>query len=231
MKRHILTIAAFLVSLLAHAQPAGNPAPTPLTIITTNPGTGAGSSIVISDSPIFYLDSLHTTRGGVVRDIATVRNKIFATPWSLFYDRLMDNPRPYVFWIQAGIRNDADSAQELSLAYGNLDFVDAWLIPARGAASSPSRGAAQPAPGAPQAMSPQYVPAGSLRPPPSGSSYLQRRSGTIPLQLPPHTGATLLVRVRQLTDDYSFDGFALYDQASLSAGIVKDQVIAFAYFV
>lgn len=231
MKRHILTIAAYLVSLLAHAQPAGNPAPTPLTIITANPGTGASSSIVISDSPIFYLDSVHTTRGGAVRDIATVRNKIFVTPWSLFYDRLMDNPRPYVFWIQAGIRNDADSAQELSLAYGNLDFVDAWLIPAPGAASSPSRGAAQPAPGAPQAMSPQYVPAGSLRPPPSGSSYLQRRSGTIPLQLPPHTSATLLVRVRQLTDDYSFDGFALYDQASLSAGIVKDLPADHAFLV
>ena len=227
MKRHILTIPAIFVCLLAYAQPAGNsvpaatqaPAPVPLTIIAASPGTGTNSgsqtvatqSIVISDSPTFYLDSVHTSRGGSFFDAVTIWKKTFTVPWPRFYDRLIDNPRPYVFWVEAGLRNDADSALDLSLAYGNLDFVDALLTGS--------------------GMVPQYVSAGALRQPPAGSSYLQQRSGTIPLRLPPHISATLYIRVRQLTDDYSFDGFALYDQASLSAGIVQDLPADHAFLV
>jgi signal transduction histidine kinase len=212
MKRHILSTCFLLVHLLAYAQPPGSPVPFTITI--------AGRGIVVSDTPTCYLDSVHRTRGRSIQDIATVRNKTFAVPWSRFYDRLIDNPRPYVFWLQVGLRNDGDSARELSLAYANLDFVDAWLIPQPCAPAGHPTGPSLRTAGLP--LPPRYVSAGALRTPPPGASYLQRLSRTIPLRLPPHASARLLIRVRQLTDDYFFDGFALYDQESLGAGVVKD---------
>lgn len=192
MKRHVLAMCFLFVHLLAHAQPAGYPVP-----IST-----AARSIIITDPVTCALDSTHTTRGGSAQDIVTLQDKNFTVPWSRFYDLLTANPRPYVFWLQTGLRNEGDSARDVSLAYGGLDFVDVWLI-------GPS-------------VAPQYIQDGTLRTPPPQASYVQQQSRTIPLRLPAHASARLLIRVHQLTDDYYFDGFALYDQESLSAGIIKD---------
>jgi len=211
--------------------------------------------LVIIDSPSFYLDSQRHDRAGSIQDIATVRNKAFTTGWPRFYDRLAHNPRPYIFWFQTVLHNNSDSALDLSLAYGSLDFVDAWLLPvaATNAAAEPlpltTTGAVTPRdtgnmpsssipPATPRHSAraaslagPQYIPGGSLRTAPTPSTYLQRQSQTLPLRLPAHASARLLIRVRQLTDDYSFDGFALYDRESLSAGFVNSLAEDHAYLI
>ncbi|HWB94053.1 MAG TPA: 7TM diverse intracellular signaling domain-containing protein [Puia sp.] len=220
----------------------------PITIVAATRG------LVISDSPTCYLDSINTTRGGSIQDVATVRDKSFAVPWARFLDLLTNKPRPYVFWLQAGLRNDSDSALDLSLGYGNLDFVDTWLLPERRSRAAQPGNPATPPPVQPRnranglpaspatppqaanvsppataqptntspPMAPQYGSDGALRASPSKDTYLQRQSNTIPLTLPPHTNARLLIRVRQLTDDYHFDGFALFDAGSLGDAFVKN---------
>jgi signal transduction histidine kinase len=126
-----------------------------------------------------------------------------ATPcsWSVFVDRLYNDPRPYTFSVSTGVRNNSDSALDLFLVCGRMDYVDAFLL-------QPATGAAQRASG------------GALRPPPPHSSYFQRRSQSLHLTLAPHQSARLVIRIRQSTDDYTFTGFALYDSETLSSSFV-----------
>ena len=224
------TLVLYLLACLAilprcvHAQQ--EPQPIPLTNFATTQG------LVTLDSPSYYLDSQRNARAGNIQDIATVRDKAFTATWPRFYELLSHNARPYTFWFQTVLQNNSDSALDLSLAYGSLDFVDAWLLPETPISAaaprdtgniSPGRIASKGPPQAARAASlaaPQYIPGGSLRPAPAQSTYLQRQSQTLPLRLSAHVTARLLIRVRQLTDDYYFNGFALYDQRSLSATFV-----------
>ena len=194
MRTLVLYLLAWLAisPLCVHAQQ--EPPPLPLN------NFAAARGLVITDSPSYYLDSQRHARSGNIQDIATVRDKAFTTAWPRFYEQLSHNPRPYTFWVQTVLQNNSDSALDLSLAYGTLDFVDAWLLS--------------------ETPGPQYIPGGVLRTAPTQSTYLQRQSQTLPLRLPAHASTRLLIRVRQLTDDYYFYGFALYDQESLSASFV-----------
>jgi signal transduction histidine kinase len=215
-----------LLSILprcSHAQQAGSSLP-----LTNNAAT---RGLVITDSPTFYLDSLRLTRGGTIQDIAGVRNKSFTATWPRFAEKLAHDPRPYAFWMQAGLYNDSDSTLVLSLDCGSVDFVDVWLLPEDRASLAQPGAAVQPGiaaqlvpavpPGIPERVGPQYIAGGALRTAPPQSSYLQRQIQTLPLTLLPHTGARLLIRIRQLTDDYFFGGFALYDPDTLNAGFVS----------
>lgn len=234
------TLALYFLACLAilprlvHAQQESQPIP--LTNLATTQG------LAILDSPSYYLDSQRHARAGTIQDIATVRDKAFTTTWPRFYEQLSHNPRPYTFWMQTVLHNQSGGVLEFSLAYGSLDFVDVWLLPespvtaadtgmstADTGAITAITGTITAITGAPNGPSrstglrntgPQYIPGGSLRPAPAQSTYLQRQSQTLPLRLPAHGTARLLIRVRQLTDDYYFNGFALYDQRSLSATFV-----------
>lgn len=172
------------------------------------PLTSFARALTLTDPPAFYLDSLNHTRSATIQDIAGVRNKSFTTPWPRFADLLAHDPRRYTFWMQTGLYNHSDSTLGLSLDCGSVDFVDVWLLPAA-------------RPGAANREAPQYIPGGVLRTAPPQSNYLQRQSQTLPLKLPPHTQALLVIRIRQVTDDYYFNGFALYDPETLSSGFVS----------
>ncbi|HVU97631.1 MAG TPA: 7TM diverse intracellular signaling domain-containing protein [Puia sp.] len=105
--------------------------------------------------------------------------------------------RNHVFMIGAMLHNNSDSAVPFSLGYGELDYIDAR-------------------------MGSQRVQGGTLRRTPAGASYLQRQTGALPLRLSPHATQWLSVTIRQRTDEYSFDGIALYDENSLNAAFVHD---------
>ncbi len=237
MRTLVLYLLACLAILPRCVRAQQEPQPIPLTNFARTQG------LVTLDSPSYYLDSQRNARAGNIQDIATVRDKEFTTTWPRFYQQLSHNARPYTFWFQTVLQNNSDSALDLSLAYGSLDFVDAWLLPETAthrdstpdgpfsSARAPrdtgnissgriaSKGSPHSA-RAPSDTGPQYIPGGSLRPAPAQSTYLQRQSQTLPLRLSAHVTARLLIRVRQLTDDYYFNGFALYDQRSLSATFV-----------
>jgi signal transduction histidine kinase len=105
--------------------------------------------------------------------------------------------RRHVFTLSAMLHNDSDSGIDLSLGYGELDFLDVQL-------------------------GPQIVKGGRLRRPPSGASYLQRQTEALPLHMAAHATLRLSVTIRQRTDEYSFDGIYLYDANALNAAVVHD---------
>jgi signal transduction histidine kinase len=143
--------------------------------------------------------------GLVVRDTACAVDSI-----DVLFPRLMQllerEPRRHRFSIRATLQNKSDSSLLFSLGYGELDYVDVRL-------------------------GMQMVETGRLRRTPAGSGYLQRVTGTIALRLPPKTVQMLSVELRQRTDEYSFDGIALYDGTALNAAFVSDRQAGNGSFV
>jgi signal transduction histidine kinase len=125
--------------------------------------------------------------------------------WPDLLRRLNENPRPDTFWLQAGLQNNSDTTLDLSVQYGELDFIDLYLYMAV-------------APGSPV----EWVAGGRLRRSPPGASYAQKRAAFLPLRLAPHTSGRLVVRLRQLTDEYDFDGLTLYDPGTANILYVRE---------
>jgi signal transduction histidine kinase len=185
-------LSAFLLLLLSsplvHAQ--RTPIPAPLT------NFAAAGGLAVTDTVTCFIDSLPRSRGGTITDIATVRDKAFGVPWAKFLEQVNRAPRGYAFWMQMGLRNDSDSTLELSMGYGQTDFVDVWA-------------------------GPRFLSGGWLRAGPPQATYLQRQSQTLPLRLGPHETVRLVVRLREFTDNYSFSGLVFYDPATLGAEALK----------
>jgi signal transduction histidine kinase len=188
-----------LSSSLVRAQQAGIPAP----LINF----AAASGLVVTDTVTCFIDSFPHSRGGSLQDIAMVRDKSFNVPWSRFLDLINRAPRSYTFWMQVGLRNESDSTLALSLGYGQTDFVDVWAVGQAEIGRAPT----------PET----YISGGWLRVEPSHATYLQRQSQTLPLNLAPHETVKLVVRLRELTDNYSFSGLQFYDPTTLGSETLK----------
>lgn len=188
--RFILPAFLFLLlsSPLVRAQRAGIPAPLS--------NFAAASGLVITDTVTCFIDSFPRSRGGAIQDIAMVRDKSFNVPWPGFLGLIDEAPRACAFWMQTSLRNNSDSMLELSMAYGQTDFVDVWA-------------------------GRQYISGGWLRVEPPNATYLQRQSQTLPLRLAPHETVKVVVRLRELTDNYSFSGLQFYDAATLGTEALK----------
>jgi signal transduction histidine kinase len=150
-----------------------------------DPVINQAKGLVITEPAICYIGSKPTT-------------------WPDLLRHLNDNPRADTFWLQAGIQNNSDTTLDLSVSYGELDFIDLYLY-LQGSPVSPV----------------QWVPGGRLRKSPPGATYAQQRAGFLPLRLGPHASGRLVVRLRQLTDEYDFDGLTLYDPGAANAFYVK----------
>ena len=114
-----------------------------------------------------------------------------------FLSRLQQEPRTHVFGISIPLHNNSDSILRLSLGYGELDYVDMRL-------------------------GDQRLAGGKLRRAPSGASYLQRQTGTLPLTLAAHSVTPLSLSIRQRTDEYSFDGLTFFDEHAINAAFIQD---------
>ena len=197
-------LLAFFVLLLSappvRAQQSGVPPP----LINF----AAAGGLVVTDTVTCFIDSFPRSRGGTPSDVATIRDKPFTVPWPKFLNQINLAPRPYTFWMQMGLRNNSDSTLELSMGYGQTDFVDVWAV-GRGRAYGPAGG------------SDGYISGGWLRAGPAQATYLQRQSQTLPLRLGPHETVRLMVRLREFTDNYSFSGLQFYDHATLGAETLK----------
>jgi signal transduction histidine kinase len=153
----------------------------------------ADKGLRLADTPSFYI-------GPADLEISGIAGRHFDTSWDRVLQQLDANPRAHTFWLRTSLRNDSDSALDCSLQYGELDYIDVWLF------TTPL----------------QHIPGGMLRPSPAGSTFLQRQSRLLPLHVPPHSTAGLLVRIRQRTDEYSFDGLTIYDAGTLNASYVDN---------
>ena len=118
-------------------------------------------------------------------------------PYTVFLHQLTREPRSHRFEIRTTLQNTTDSVLRLSLGAGDVDYVDAWL-------------------------GMQAIQGGRMRRTPPGCTYLQRMTETLPLLLQANSNRELIVRIRQPTDDYSFDGISLYDDSTLNSAFVRD---------
>ncbi|HLZ87837.1 MAG TPA: 7TM diverse intracellular signaling domain-containing protein [Puia sp.] len=131
-------------------------------------------------------------------------------PYNQFLALLEREPRRHVFGVKVLLRNSSDSLLDLSLGYGEVDYIDAILVMAGGGVQTGASGDTQ------------TIAGGRLRPTPKGSTYLQRQTEVLPLRLPAHSRAWLTVSIRQRTDEYNFNGLTLYDAGALNAAFVHD---------
>ncbi|HEY4337907.1 MAG TPA: 7TM diverse intracellular signaling domain-containing protein [Puia sp.] len=147
----------------------------------------AGPRAVVVDSPVCTVDSARVTYEELLR-------------------QLDQAPRKHVFGIRVLVHNNSDSALDLSIGYGEIDYIDAQL-------------------------GWQRVEGGKLRRTPAGASYLQRQSEVLPFRLAAQATRLLEVSIRQRTDEYSFDGLALYDENALNAAFVRDLSAGNAFLI
>ncbi|HVS94954.1 MAG TPA: 7TM-DISM domain-containing protein, partial [Puia sp.] len=164
----------------------------------------ANKGILIADSPTFFVAPPD-------QDFFSLPAKPAHIPWTQFLQQLNTDPRRHSFWIRLGLRNTSGADMDCSLDYGELDYID--LIVSRGGDDSLARIKAH-------GLS-SVIQGGMLRRPPPGASYLQRESNLLPVRLPASSVTRLTIRIRQRTDEYNFDGLALYDAGTLAADFVN----------
>jgi signal transduction histidine kinase len=140
---------------------------------------------------------------GVSAGIEDIKNRAFEIPFDSIRGQLNRNPVRYTFWLKFGIRNTGGSVLDLSVNCGNLNYTDLFFL-------SPGDRI-------------QHVRAGDLRRAPAGSSYAQRRGDCLPLRLAPGQSGEVFLELKQRTDEFNFDGIAIYDTPTLNAGLIKDQ--------
>jgi signal transduction histidine kinase len=134
--------------------------------------------------------------------IDEIRRRPFPISFDSLLGQLNRDPRPFTFWIRFGVQNDTDSALDLSLYCGNLNYVNLYFVTAG------------------QVM--QKVKAGDLRRAPSNSSYAQRRTGSLPLHIAARGSGEVFVEIRQRTDEFDFTGVEIYDDKALNALAIRN---------
>jgi signal transduction histidine kinase len=127
-------------------------------------------------------------------------------PYGVTFDSLIRqiyrDPRHNRFQVSFTVQNTTDSPLDLSIYCGDLNYIDLYL-------RSPGLAVVK-------------VPGGNLRRSPAGSSFIQHQSACLPLVLRPHQTGELSVALRQLTNEYNFDGIGIFDQDALNAAYTRD---------
>jgi signal transduction histidine kinase len=134
--------------------------------------------------------------------IGEIQNRAFNVPFDSMVRQLYRNPAPYTFWLKFALQNNSDSVLDLSIYCGNLNYTGLYFL----------------SPGRPM----QRVRAGDLRRAPVGSSYAQRRSACLPLRIGARQSGEVFLELKQRTDEFDFDGVAIYDIPTLNAGLIKE---------
>jgi hypothetical protein len=134
--------------------------------------------------------------------LENIQRLFFGVPYPTAAAQIGSGPGSATVWLKCGLENNTNSRLNLSLYIGDLNYLDLFFVSV----------------GRPL----QQVRGGNLRRAVSGSSYVQRQSGSLPLRLEPHQGGELFVKIRQRTDEYYFSGIRIYDPHTLNESFVKD---------
>ena len=198
LRHHIPILTLLLLPLWLSAQRDGSRAAHPDSTRAAHPDTsplskfGFGPELTLTSAPEFRIDTFTSAP-----DRTLARQSPFSLSYSSWLQQLLNNPKPYTFWIRCGIANRSDSTVSLSVYLGNLDYTDGWWV----------------SPGHPD----QRATSGQLRPPLPGSSLIRRQYHILPFTLPPHQDGELWVAIRQPTRQYNFNGLHLYSPDALGA--------------
>ena len=154
-------------------------------------------------TPVFRIDSPSSrSSSGQKPDIRQVQAAAFDRPYTSWIRQLLRDPGVYTFWIRFRLENHSDSALALSIYCGDLNYTDGWWVN----------------PGHPL----QQVSGGSLRPPISGSSLIQRTYNILPLLLAPRQSGEVFLALRQRARLYYFNGIQIYSPDALATAFARD---------
>jgi signal transduction histidine kinase len=202
--RRTLTIClSILLPFLVHAG-QGADSVQPLVINVSD------SQLTLTSAVSCFIDTARAggiaSNNGASDELSAGIDEIRGRPFTVSFDSLLGqlnkDPKPFTFWIRFGLRNNADSALDLSLYCGNLNYVNLYVV-ASGQVD-------------------QEVKAGDLRRATPNSSYAQRRSGSLPLHIAARGSGEVFVEIRQRTDEFDFDGLEIYDKPALNALTVRN---------
>ena len=157
---------------------------------------GFSSTLVLTSLPSFHIER------AAIPDLRQAQQAAFDLPYDSFAFRLHHDPRPYIFWIRLSVRNDSDSTLLIDIYNANLNYTDCWWV----------------SPGQPVSR----VSGGTLRPPVSGSSLIDRQYNILPLKVSPRQSGVLFLALRQKTRVYDFNGVQLYTPAALGTAFAED---------
>ena len=157
---------------------------------------GFSSTLVLTSLPSFHIER------AAIPDLRQAQQAAFDLPYDSFEFRLLHDPRPYIFWIRLSVRNDSDSTLLIDIYNANLNYTDCWWV----------------SPGQPVSR----VSGGTLRPPVSGSSLIDRQYNILPLKVSPRQSGVLFLALRQKTRVYDFNGVQLYTPAALGTAFAED---------
>jgi len=157
---------------------------------------GFGPALVITSGPSFRIERTTTP------DLLQAQPAAFDLSYDSFQTELFHDPRPYIFWIRCGLRNDSDSTLLIDIYNGTLDYTDCWWV----------------SPGQPVGQ----VSGGALHPPPPGSSLIDRQYNILSLKISPHRSGQLFLALRQKTREFDFNGVQLYTPAALGTAFAAD---------
>jgi signal transduction histidine kinase len=157
---------------------------------------GLSPALTIIGPPAFRIDEESRP------DLQQVEQAPFPLSYDSFTRQLSRNPRPYTFWIRCALSNGSDSALGISIYCGDLNYIDAWWV-------SPDQPARQ-------------ISGGTLRPPFTGSSVIDRQYHILPMTIQPHQTGQLFLSLRQKTQVYDFNGVHLYSATGLGKAFAQD---------
>jgi signal transduction histidine kinase len=177
---------------------ASSLAPRPATAASDTPlrTYGFGSTLALTSLPSFYIERSANP------DLRKAQQAAFDLSYDSFETRLLHDPHPYIFWIRCTIRNDSDSTLLIDIYNANLNYTDCWWV----------------SPGQPVSR----VSGGTLRPPLSSSSLIDRQYNILPLKVSPRQSGEIFLALRQRTRVYDFNGVQLYTPAALGSAFAVD---------
>ena len=151
--------------------------------------------------------------------IGRARDLDFTVPYDSILRQLEKNPAHFAFWEKFELQNNSDSALELSVICGDINYIDLYLLPSTGSPTGPPMGSPTRSLKVPPI---EWVRGGNLRRANAASSYVQRRSAALPLRLAPHQRGEVFLEFRQKTDEFDYDGVNIYSPDALNSAYLND---------
>ena len=192
---------------------------TTLLALTLFLGAGAQTGLSLHSyglTGVLAVDSQPSCRVDTSPDLRVVSQR----PFLLTLDslgRCMDQGTGRrTFWLRFTLRNMTDTPRDLFVRCGDLDYLDAWFVPADSAHA---------------ATDTVYASGGDLRAAAAHSTPAQRFYSALPLRVAPRARGEVYLAVRQIEPTFSFNGVWLYSPDALDAAWAVDYREDQAYYV
>jgi signal transduction histidine kinase len=156
--------------------------------------------------PISYqVDSLKTS------SLSEIRHSTFNVPLDLFFPLFYKEATRHIFWLKFKLANRSDSIVQAYFYCGEINFTEIYFVSGD--------------------QSVQFIQGGNLRNYDRGNSFLSKITHTSVLRLQPHQQGEVYLKIRQKTEEFSFNGISLYDESGIYETIGEDYLTSRYFYI